>query len=230
MSVFVSASFMSPRLWLGMLSLCLALGAQAGMYKWVDKDGNVHYGDTPPRDVTSQPLRTPKKPPATPARTDSQGKQQADDAARREAEFRDEIRQKRQQKEQAAEDRRKAQEQRCLNARKRYAVLQEEMPVYIGADGEFHAKWFGDSYKGERKYFDDATRAKEEQRAVRDIATYCDRPGDMQEQQRVRDEWVDSEYCASVRGELEAMEKPGSRASKDALTKKRRQVAEACKQ
>jgi len=34
--------------WTVLLLVCLALPATAAVYKWVDENGEVHYGDTPP--------------------------------------------------------------------------------------------------------------------------------------------------------------------------------------
>jgi hypothetical protein len=34
----------------------LSAAVQAEVYKWVDKDGNVHYGDTPPPNVRPKPV------------------------------------------------------------------------------------------------------------------------------------------------------------------------------
>lgn len=41
---------------------------QAGeIHKWVDSDGNVHYGDAPPVDVSTQNIRV-QRPPSNPGR------------------------------------------------------------------------------------------------------------------------------------------------------------------
>jgi hypothetical protein len=45
---------------LAMLLLCVAGSAGAQMYKWVDKDGKVRYGDTPPPGAAIAPLRAPQ--------------------------------------------------------------------------------------------------------------------------------------------------------------------------
>lgn len=43
-----------------MLSLACATGAAAQAYRWVDKDGKVRYGDTPPPGVQARQLQLPK--------------------------------------------------------------------------------------------------------------------------------------------------------------------------
>ncbi len=52
--------------------LCAALPAAAGVYKWVDREGKVHYSDTPPANVPSRPVDVPNigaetRPEASPA-------------------------------------------------------------------------------------------------------------------------------------------------------------------
>ena len=46
-----------------LLATCIALAALAvnaqTVYKWVDKDGKVHFGDTPPTDRDATPQRVP---------------------------------------------------------------------------------------------------------------------------------------------------------------------------
>ena len=41
------------------LSLAVAAGASAQTYRWVDKDGKVRYGDTPPPGVAAKQLSAP---------------------------------------------------------------------------------------------------------------------------------------------------------------------------
>lgn len=45
------------------LGLSIAGHAVAGMYKWVDEQGAVHYSQTPPPDRTAQELAPPPPPP-----------------------------------------------------------------------------------------------------------------------------------------------------------------------
>ena len=42
------------------LSLAFAAGAAAQAYRWIDKDGKVRYGDTPPPGVKASPLKLPQ--------------------------------------------------------------------------------------------------------------------------------------------------------------------------
>lgn len=58
------------------LSLAFATGAAAQAYRWVDKDGKVRYGDTPPPGAKATPLKLPQGGGAsvTPAAGDAAGK------------------------------------------------------------------------------------------------------------------------------------------------------------
>lgn len=51
------------------LALCMAFAAAAAhaqtVYKWVDKDGKVHFGDTPPTDRDATAQRVPGAGPST---------------------------------------------------------------------------------------------------------------------------------------------------------------------
>lgn len=42
------------------MSLVFAAGAAAQAYRWVDQDGKVRYGDTPPPGVKATPLKLPQ--------------------------------------------------------------------------------------------------------------------------------------------------------------------------
>lgn len=49
------------------LLLCVGSGvAHAGVYKWVDEQGQVHYGSRPPSGQAANPVRIEKAPPADP--------------------------------------------------------------------------------------------------------------------------------------------------------------------
>ena len=47
------------RILLMLFALGVATTAAAQAYKWVDKDGKVRYGDTPPPGVKATPMRVP---------------------------------------------------------------------------------------------------------------------------------------------------------------------------
>ncbi len=65
--------------WLALLALMVAHSTQAGVYKWVDKDGTVHFGDQPPADVKQKSeVKPPPKGVAAPASAAQTGAQDAE--------------------------------------------------------------------------------------------------------------------------------------------------------
>jgi len=56
------------------MSLAFAAGAAAQMYRWVDKDGKVRYGDTPPPGVNARALGAPTAPGAPAAAPETAAK------------------------------------------------------------------------------------------------------------------------------------------------------------
>ncbi len=139
------------------VSALLALGAaQAGVYKWVDEQGNVHYGDRPDGQG-AKALQVPEgrgaaPPPATDSRAERQRRlldaMETDRIERREA---------RRQQAAAAEDR----ERRCHYARDRLRRFEAAARLY-DLDGQ-----------GERRILSDRERALALDRAKADIKKWC---------------------------------------------------------
>ena len=208
----------------------LIINAFADIYKWVDKNGVVHYSDQPSQDVKSERMQT--KPAAAPAQSNEGELQQRHkfEQTKEELERRIEARRARAASEQAKREERLAQAQRCFEEKKQLSILQMQRPVYRDETGKFRFKWLHDTYQGEREYIDDATRASEIERARQKIVTLCEHPDDSEEQCRARIKVIKSEYCVVGRIELEALEKPDARASRQALEEKRQEVDNYCKE
>jgi hypothetical protein len=142
------------------LVLLISPGAPgAGIYKWVDDKGVTHYSESPPEGRASSTLKPPPAPPrgAVGAPTPKTWQEKEQEFQRRRAE-RGETETKRETQE--TEDR-VAKDRRCRIAQNRLQVLQTQRPVY-----RFNAK-------GEREYYDDATRASEIGRVKDEIAATC---------------------------------------------------------
>jgi hypothetical protein len=73
---------------LAMLMLAVAGSAGAQMYKWVDQDGKVRYGDTPPPGATVATVRPPQSAAATPATESKDAKKGALTPAEQEQAYR----------------------------------------------------------------------------------------------------------------------------------------------
>src|SRR5260221_10575262 len=64
------------------LALLFALGtAHAQLYRWVDKDGKVRYGDTPPPGAKTSSIKAPPPGPVTPAAASKDAKDAKDGKA-----------------------------------------------------------------------------------------------------------------------------------------------------
>lgn len=50
---------------LGVLALAVATGAPAKIYKWVDEEGQTHYGQQPPNGVEAAPMSVHTAPPSS---------------------------------------------------------------------------------------------------------------------------------------------------------------------
>lgn len=206
------------------------MDAFADIYRWVDKDGAVHYSDHPPQEIKSERLQLETT--GMPGRPDEGElrRRRALDRLERDAEQRMEARRARSVAKRAQRSERLAQEQRCLEARRQLAVLQEQLPVYRDEGGRFRAKWLRDTYQGAREYLDDKTRASEIERVLQRIATTCQHPDDAEQQDLARRQWIRSEYCAAARVGLEALERPRSRATRQALEEQRQEVEAYCQE
>lgn len=77
------------------VSMLLSVDAYADIYKWVDKDGQMHYAETPPADQQAQKIVTPPPPPIDP----NQAQQPIDDLIMQQKA--DEQEQQQQQRDQA---------------------------------------------------------------------------------------------------------------------------------
>jgi len=146
------------------LSLCFACliapaAIGAGIYKWVDERGVTHYSESPPEGRASSTVKPPPAPAggAVGAPTPKTWQEKEQEFQRRRAE-RGEAEKKRETQE--AEDR-IARDYRCRIAKNRLQVLQTQRPVYR-LNG-----------KGEREYYDDATRASEIGRVKSEIDATC---------------------------------------------------------
>ncbi|WP_422126463.1 DUF4124 domain-containing protein [Thioalkalivibrio sulfidiphilus] len=146
------------------LVLAMALAAPAGaqIYRWVDEQGQVHFGDCAPPRCNSTEVRMAPGP-----------SQEQLERAREERERQREAREQReliQRQVQEAERREQQQQERqqaqrrsyCQQARSELRILETPRPV-------FHV-----DEKGERVYLDDATRSTQIQQARQNVARFCD--------------------------------------------------------
>lgn len=150
---------MKPAIALFLLSL-LSLSAHAGMHKWVDADGKVHYSDTPPPDTKAESVRnmSGKGQQAAPVDYSSKG------YAEREAE----LRKSRQEKQEAGEKAARETAQKEDRARN-CSVARENLRAL--EDG---ARLVTYDENGERRFLDDDAREQRLNDARSAVKANCD--------------------------------------------------------
>ncbi len=144
-------------------ALAFSAGAAAQAYKWVDKDGKVRYGDTPPPGVKATPLKPPPGPSSAPsappsAKKDAKGKPLTPEQA-----F-----QKRQQERQEAEQ--KSAQERAEAEKKRQNCEMAQANVRQLESGQ---RMTTTNAAGERVFIDDDQRAQQLERARQTASEWC---------------------------------------------------------
>lgn len=137
----------------------LSAGADQ-VYRWVDKDGHVHYSQTPPSStvVNAQTLNiNPPPPDPTGLQNDQKLAQQAQD--------RDKQTEDAQKKDQAAEQQREQQKKECDYLQQRLQLLEQSGRVAT-VDAQ-----------GNKNYISDDDRAKQEQDLQDQINKTCSGSG-----------------------------------------------------
>ncbi|MCS3903022.1 hypothetical protein J2T55_001039 [Methylohalomonas lacus] len=127
------------------LLLLLPIGAGAEVYKWVDEQGQVHYGDKPATG-SAQSLDIDR----TPAAPDPEREQRREKRDRLLQQFADERTTARRKAEEQARQK-KERERRCEQARQQ--LWRYEHSQYL----------YEDTASGERRILDDDERARQEQ-------------------------------------------------------------------
>jgi len=151
------------------ITLAAAMAAASAQnYKWIDKDGKVRYGDTPPPGVKSTQLKAPPGPAASPAAAGAAAAKDAKKGPLTPVEQEQAFR-KRQLEAKAAEE--KAQKgqaasaeksQNCASARESLRALESGQRIARTDD------------KGERYFIDDAQREKDIARGREMVKQACE--------------------------------------------------------
>ena len=157
---------LSTSVWALIALVCSGQAPAAdGVYKWVEKDGTVHYSDMPPSKANATKMRdvTAAAAPAAPA--GSETRPAATNYVDQDVEFRkrraaaDEAAKKQQEKQQQADQQRQA----CADSRGRMITLQQGGRVYrTNEKGErvyFDGKAFADEIAKEKKFQDQNCKA-----------------------------------------------------------------------
>jgi uncharacterized protein DUF4124 len=143
------------------VGLAFAATALAQQYKWVDQDGKVRYGDTPPPGAQATPLKPPVSAPAAPA--PAAKKDGGTPELSPEAAFRKRQQERQEKDEKSAKERADAETKRvnCEQSQASLRTLQSGQRI-SSTDAA-----------GERVFIDDAERAKEIERTQRAVSDWC---------------------------------------------------------
>jgi hypothetical protein len=150
-----------------LLVLALAGAAHAQQFKWVDKDGKVRYGDTPPPGVKATRLAPPPAPAAGAAPAASKDAKGARKGPLTPAEQEQEFRKRKLEAQKAAqqtaqeEQERAAKRENCERAREMLTTLESGQRI-ARTDA-----------KGERYYLEDAQIAQETVKARQAVQQWC---------------------------------------------------------
>jgi hypothetical protein len=131
-------------------------GANAEIYKWVDAQGNTHYGERPPADSDAESV-TVRKGPSTPDPLLERHRN-------RQQKFLEVLQQEREEKEEQEKKNTQEREQRlhrCHRAR-------DKLRSYRHAGGIYNI-----DKKGKRVYLDQEEREKAITRVEEDVRRYC---------------------------------------------------------
>jgi hypothetical protein len=143
-----------------MLVLGFAASASAQQFRWIDKDGRVQYGDTPPPGVKATRL---KPPPAGSAAAPAAAKKDGDKPLSPEAAFR------KRQEEKAAEDKKAAETAATASARRENCEAAQAQVRSIQAGQRMSTT----NAQGERVFLDDTEIATQLARAQKAVADNC---------------------------------------------------------
>jgi hypothetical protein len=114
-----------------LLALVFSASASAQMYKWVDKDGKVQYGDCPPADCKAVPIQAAP----APSPEETQRARQQTEQLIQDQKARDEVRQAEQLRDQRQAEAAWAETQRkCKVFRGRLFVLKQPGVVTLTDD------------------------------------------------------------------------------------------------
>jgi len=144
-------------------ALAFAAAASAQTYKWVDKDGKVRYGDTPPPGVKATPIRGPSGPAGPAAAPEAKKGGAKDKPLSPEAAFRKRQEDQKQADEKAAKERAEADSRRanCEVARSNLRQLESGQRISTT------------NAAGERVFIEDNERAAQTQRAQKAVSEWC---------------------------------------------------------
>ena len=153
--------------WIFLAMLLAASSASAQMYKWIDKDGKVRYGDAPPPGAKASSVKAPASgaaPAPSPASAAGDAKKKGPLTA---AEQEQEFRRRRQEDEKAGK--KSDQEQQAKSAKSENCMRAQEYLVTLKSGQRISRT----ATSGERYYMDENQVAQELAKTEQTIKQVC---------------------------------------------------------
>lgn len=197
---------------LGVAVSLACMPSSADVYRWVDKDGNIHFGDKPPANTTVDRIPTEAAP--------SEDIQTSEEKTRRLKEQVQQLERERKGKEaksKVTKEQAKAERfERCVSSQRQLAHLNGQGPIIINERGEYELdRWiYGREVKGERGYVDDHSRAAAIERLRKIVDTDCGKDQEaVNKQIDARMDEIVQRRCEAARLRLTEMNRPAARTS-----------------
>ena len=150
--------------WIFLAMALAASSASAQMYKWVDKDGKVHYGNTPPPGSKTSAVKAPQSGAApAPASAASDAKKGPLTAAEQEQEYR-------KRRQEAEKDGKKSEQEQLAKSQKSESCERTREYLNTLQSGQRIART---NPSGERYYMDENQVAQEVAKAQQAVQQAC---------------------------------------------------------
>jgi len=151
-----------------LVALAFSGVASAQLYKWVDKNGHVQYGDTPPADAARVTRLKPPPPgsasaPSAAAKKDAAGKDKGEKALTPEQAFQKRQKERQEAEQTAAKERAEADQKRAGCEQAQASLRQLQSGTRLSTVNA----------QGERVFIDDDARAKQIEQAQKSVADWC---------------------------------------------------------
>ena len=147
---------------LAALILILTGPVFAGIYKWTDADGNVHYGEHPPPEAQTRELPAAPPPPEADVLRSQERLDRLLERQQRSEQLRQEDRVRQAQEEEQAARLAAERRQNCIAARNQMHRLRMQRAIYTIDE------------QGGRVYLDDEARSRLIELRQREVEAFCD--------------------------------------------------------
>ena len=184
---------LSPKLIAAIITIGMVLStaSSADMYKWVDGEGHVHYGDKPPRGAENEALHSP--PPVD--RDEAARRRERLEKMEKEMDVRMEDRRAKAAAKEVEKLEQASVRERCLALRRELETFNFGIPVYRNEQGRLRHSWCNDHYQGKRFYLDNDEWSREIAQLREDISTHCGDPDDPKARRLARAQFAKPARC-----------------------------------